>query len=169
MGEGDCGGLAAGELGFVAEFEEAGEETVAHIALEDEGAAVAGAAGAAMLFEGLKESVEFGVGAGEAGDCGGRLAASATLVALDADDAVVGDCGLRGRRVWTPAAGGRRRRVLDAALVRGVDEAGVGIAGVHAVSVEEDGFEYEYPAPRIVAAIRTGGRQWKSLRDERRS
>jgi hypothetical protein len=81
--------LSASEPGLEPERGEALHEAVALVALEDEDAVFAGAAGAAVLLELFEEGVEFRFGTGEAGDGGGCFTATAALVTLDAHHAVV--------------------------------------------------------------------------------
>lgn len=71
-------------------------EPLAEVALDNQRAAFARAARAALGLEGLEDGVEFGLGPGEAGDQGGGLAASAGFLAVDADDTIIGDAGARG-------------------------------------------------------------------------
>ena len=94
------------------------------VALDFEVTAVALAAGAALLLQGLQERIQFGFGPGQAGNDSGSLATTPAFVALNADEPVVRDVVLyaRGRTpgLRPPSRGLRRGH---AATIGGVDKA----------------------------------------------
>src|SRR5690348_1818973 len=102
-------------------------QALALVALDDERAAVARPAGAAVLLQRLEERVERGFVAGQARDRGRGLAAAAAAIALHPHDAVIRGCRPRCGACWRRefAVVRCRWRLAHAAAVGGVDEARV--------------------------------------------